>query len=71
MARKHNTAAGFLIGHRVQIPAYTDAWMQGDRYGKVVGFGVPKSDQLPAFARVKLDKSGRTIKVTANDLRFT
>lgn len=22
---------------RVQVPAYTDAWMQGDRYGDIVG----------------------------------
>lgn len=55
---------------RVQIPAYTDRWMMGDRYGEVT-----KTVTRPATASahafdvhtVKLDKSGKTVKVIADD----
>ena len=36
---------------RVQIPAYTDRWMMGDRYGEVV----------------KVTKSGKTVRVLLTD----
>ena len=60
---------------RVQIPAYTDRWMMGDRYGvvtKVTMKPVPKSGEANAFAlrevaHVKLDKSGKTVRVILND----
>ena len=67
---------------RVQIPAYTDRWMMGDRYGEVVKV----SQQRPAnavraalltgerwpvakreIAHVKLDKSGKTVRVIFSD----
>jgi hypothetical protein len=39
---------------RVQIPAYTDRWMMGDRYGNVVKTG---------FTRMlKRNRNGKTIK---------
>ncbi len=45
---------------RVQIPAYTDRWMMGDRYGEVVkivkGTGLLADAEL---VHVKLDKSGK------------
>lgn len=53
-------------GQRVQLHAATDEWMQGDRYGTVVGFGRKREYIYPDGTRqwtrplrVKLDKSGR------------
>ncbi|MDB4351970.1 hypothetical protein OAA60_00890 [Porticoccaceae bacterium] len=42
-------------GKRVEIPAYTDRWMMGDRYGEVVNV-LSAGDML----KVKLDKSGKS-----------
>lgn len=67
---------------RVQIPAYTDAWMRGDRYGEVVKTFRRRSDnagvraalltsatrgQPVEIAHVKLDKSGKTVRVILDD----
>jgi hypothetical protein len=57
---------------RVQIPAYTSSWMRGDRYGEIVKTGWlnkmgPDKRARIEIARVKLDKSGRTILVDLND----
>jgi hypothetical protein len=66
---------------RVQIPAYTDRWMMGDRYGAVVAITRqrPKHAVRAALltanpwmrdreiASVKLDKSGKTIRVILAD----
>ncbi len=43
------------VGDRVQIPAWHDDWMRGDRYGTVVK-AVPGSQTVHVLA----DKSGRT-----------
>lgn len=45
---------------RVQIPAYTDRWMRGDRYGEVVN---RRNGHLgrPPEVRVLLDKSRQVI----------
>jgi hypothetical protein len=56
---------------RVQIPAYTDRWMMGDRYGEIVKTTMSKpgngaKDYVP-IAHVKLDKSGKTVKVILDD----
>jgi hypothetical protein len=63
---------------RVQIPAYTTAWMKGDRFGNVVKVtrhseryvGVPshrpKHDTYE-LAHVLLDKSNRLVKVILAD----
>lgn len=57
-------------GTRVQLHAATDAWMQGDRYGTVVGLGrargyrdtfTGKVEKIRPV-RVKLDKSGRILR---------
>jgi len=57
---------------RVQIPAYTDRWMMGDRFGEVVkirktagnpGAGAPPRE----VASVKLDISGKTVRVILDD----
>lgn len=53
---------------RVQVPAYTDAWMSGDRYGTVVRapHHIMRGDTL--YVDVKLDVSGRVQKFAADDL---
>jgi len=58
---------------RVQIPAYTDRWMKGDRYGEIVKtktmyskIGDKWADGRE-IAYVKLDKSGKTIRVILAD----
>ena len=52
---------------RVQIPAYTDRWMMGDRYGTIVRYSKRKGIEI---AHVRLDISGRTIRVILNDCTF-
>jgi len=59
---------------RVQIPAYTDRWMMGDRYGEVVKVTkskkrafVPGGYNVSEIAHVKLDKSGKTVRVLLDD----
>lgn len=59
-----------MIGKRVQIHAATDAWMQGDRYGTIIGIGrkrefvdtLSKAHTWVRPYRVKLDKSGRVLR---------
>jgi hypothetical protein len=55
---------------RVQIPAYTDRWMRGDRFGEVVKITkdrVPIKGELPEVAHVKLDISGKIYRVLLKD----
>ena len=60
---------------RVQIPAYTDRWMMGDRYGEVVKTsrkalakpGIANAFAVVEIAHVKLDKSGKTVRVIFSD----
>jgi hypothetical protein len=55
---------------RVQIPAYTDRWMMGDRYGEVVRTWVQRPigrDRDCTIATVKLDKSGKRTNVVLDD----
>ncbi len=66
---------------RVQIPAYTDHWMKGDRFGEIVKFTKSRkptsvraglltryqNEQPHTIAHVKLDKSGKTVRVMLND----
>ena len=61
--------------NRVQIPAYTDRWMMGDRFGEVVkvvwskpGVAAERGIKGPIeIAHVLLDKSGKTVRVVLND----
>lgn len=62
------------MNERIEIPAYTDRWMMGDRYGDLVkvtrtqGRGrIPKGTEV---AHVKLDKSGKTMRFLLNDCRL-
>ncbi len=56
---------------RVQIPAYTDRWMMGDRYGEVVKVVRKRvkalGDEGREVAHVKLDKSGKTMTFLLDD----
>jgi len=62
---------------RVQIPAYTDHWMRGDRYGEVLRVrksavhdhtrGRPDLMVLREIATVLLDKSRKTTRVILDD----
>jgi hypothetical protein len=61
---------------RVQIPAYTDRWMMGDRYGEVLKVTLVRKNRqvagdsgfaLREVAHVKLDKSGKTVRVLLDD----
>ena len=66
---------------RLQIPAYTDRWMMGDRFGELVkitrqrGSLGARAALLTAnrwepdreIAHVKLDKSGKTVRVILAD----
>lgn len=51
-----------FTGKRMQMHPATDQWMRGDRYGEIVSD--TKHDKRGGlYVMVKLDKSGRTIKV--------
>lgn len=50
------------LGTRVQVPAWSDAWMKGDRYGEVAGFG--RGD----IVKIKMDKSGKTLRFAQSDV---
>ena len=66
---------------RVQIPAYTDRWMMGDRFGDLVKVTKRKAGSVGVraaimaghgateIAHVKLDKSGKTIRVILDDCK--
>jgi hypothetical protein len=53
---------------RVEIPAYTDRWMMGDRYGTVLSIRQNACPQGDVW-RVKLDKSGKVVRVVAVDCK--
>ena len=57
--------------NRVEIPAYTDRWMMGDRYGVVTLQGKLRNakGELADIVRVKLDKSGKEVRVWLDDCR--
>lgn len=58
--------AEIKIGYRVEMHPATDLWMQGDRYGDVIGFNSAKGK--PTKARVRLDRSKRTVLLDAHML---
>ena len=57
-------------GTRVALHPGKDAWMMGDRYGEIVGYGNKReyrstfdgSMSISRPYRVKLDESGRTLR---------
>ena len=52
-----------MVGKRVELHPGMDAWMQGDRYGVIVRVG-------RKFYHVKMDRSGRTLRITGDRLGF-
>jgi hypothetical protein len=46
---------------RIHVPAYTDAWMKGDRYGDLVRLARSRAHE-GGIAVVRLDKSGKTLR---------
>jgi hypothetical protein len=58
---------GYHCGMRVQIPAHTDAWMSGDRYGVVVR-SVKRASDGEYVVHVRMDVSGKTRRFIAPDL---
>jgi hypothetical protein len=48
------------LKQRVEIPAYTDRWMMGDRFGRIVKVTKHEGNEI---AHVKLEISGKTTKV--------
>lgn len=59
MTNVNNTAKAKALP-RVEVPAWTDAWMRGDRYGRVVG-------NEGRILHVRLDKSGTILRVSRDD----
>ena len=68
------------MAERVQIPAYTDRWMMGDRFGEIVKTTISRRKRAGVRAalltdargdveisHVKLDKSGKTVRVIIGD----
>lgn len=54
---------------RVEIPAYTDRWMMGDRFGAWLKTTKRKPDGA-SVAHVKLERSGKTVRVLLDDCRI-
>lgn len=59
------------MNFRVQIPAYTDRWMMGDRFGEVVAIrALVKGEHAGREAyTVLLDRSGAHRTYLADDCR--
>jgi len=54
------------IGSRVEIPAYTDWWMRGDRFGVVTKL----NNSIGPWITVCLDKTNRRYRFVAADCRL-
>jgi hypothetical protein len=71
MAMRHETVQGYdgngySIGDRVELHPGTDLWMQGARYGTVVGLSLTPRDRV----KVTLDKlPGRTFSGSADTFK--
>ncbi len=55
------------MAERMQIPAYTDRWMMGDRYGDLIRVSTSRTCDRFQIAHIKLDKSGKTVRVILDD----
>lgn len=60
------------MNERVEIPAYTDRWMMGDRYGDLLEIVPPRKrrNEDRELACVRLDKSGKVRLFILADCRF-
>ena len=61
-----------MANERIEIPAYTDRWMMGDRFGNLVNVtrrrGKP-GGPVHEIAHVRLDRSGKTKAFLLEDCR--
>jgi hypothetical protein len=57
-----------LIGKRVEIPAHTDYWMMGDRFGEITK--VVENSAGVYIATVDMDRSGKRRRFRADALTF-
>jgi len=57
-----------LIGKRVQIPAYLDAWMRGSRYGEITRV-FSRKDGNGDYARITTDH-GLKVVALLDDCTF-
>ena len=55
-----------IPGTRVQIPAFYDRWMMGDRFGEVIR--VYKARVGTEMAKVKMDVSGKVCQFPLDEL---
>lgn len=51
------------VGHRAELHPCTDQWMMGDRYGVI-------TKSSCKFLTIKMDRSGRSYRVTTEYIRF-
>ena len=58
-----------MTTERVQIPAYTDRWMMGDRYGDLIKVtkALDRAHHEREIAHVRLDVSGKTMRFLLAD----
>lgn len=54
------------IGDRVEIPAHTDHWMAGDRYGEITA--VRENSAGVTIATVDMDRSGKRRRFRTDEL---
>lgn len=53
----------YAVGLRVELAPHLDRWMMGDRYGDIVKV-------TPKYVHVKLDKSGKTLRLLPDQFTF-
>lgn len=63
------------IGKRAELHPGTDAWMRGDRFGEIIGvsktarsFIDPRDPRNGHTFRIKMDRSGRTLRVSEGNI---
>lgn len=63
------------IGKRLELHPATDRWMMGDRYGEIIGIGRksrsfldPQDPRNGQVFRVRMDKSGKVIRVSERNI---
>ena len=61
-------ATEYRKGDRVQLHPATEHWMRGDRYGAIVKVMPALSPLQSDFYRIKLDKSGSIINLSAGNI---
>jgi len=59
---------GYPIGERVELPAHSDRWMMGDRFGEVTHIKTLNGGEV--HLTVKLDKSGKSMIYREADCRW-